>query len=212
MIAQSWRPAVVLAAFALAGSALLALTWTLTADRIAEQQRLATLRQLGELLPPSLYDNDPLAETFTLPENTIPGIREPIQGWVARQGGRVSAWLLQLVTPEGYNGDIHLLVGLRPDGSLLGVRVIRHAETPGLGDGIELRRSDWILAFAGKALGQPPEARWAVKKDHGVFDQFTGATITPRAVVKAVRRLLTWYRDHPEVLQRQVIEGEDHAH
>ncbi len=196
-----WRPVFLLGAFALAGSLLLALTWQLTAERIAEQERQATLRQLAELLPQSLYDNDPLLETLELPAGTIPGLSGPVTGWVARKQGAISAWLLNITTAEGYNGNIRLLVGLKPDGQLLGVRVTAHTETPGLGDGIDLRRGDWILGFAGKALGQPPAERWAVKKDGGVFDQFTGATITPRAVVKAVRDLLQWYASHPQVLQ-----------
>ncbi len=197
-----WRAALLLAAFALAGSLLLALTWNLTAERIAEQQRQATLRQLAELLPRDLYDNDPLLDTLELPAGTIPGLSGPVTGWVARKQGTITAWLLNITTAEGYNGNIRLLVGLKPGGELLGVRVTTHSETPGLGDGIDLRRSDWILAFAGKALGRPPAEGWAVKKDCGVFDQFTGATITPRAVVKAVRNLLQWYASHPDVLQQ----------
>ncbi len=203
---MNWRPVLLLGAFALAGSLLLALTWQLTADRIAEQERQATLRQLAELLPQPLYDNDPLLETLRLPAGTIPGLSGPVTGWVARKQGHITAWLLNLTTAEGYNGNIRLLVGLRPDGQLLGVRVTTHNETPGLGDGIDLRRSDWILHFAGKALGRPPAERWAVKKDGGDFDQFTGATISPRAVVKAVRNLLQWYANHPEVLQQPPAE------
>lgn len=99
---------------------------------------------------------------------------------------------------RGYSGEIQVLLGVDPEGRILGVRVIRHTETPGLGDKIELAKSDWVLAFNGRSLGDPPPERWAVKKDGGVFDQFTGATITPRATVKAVKEGLVLFAAHRE--------------
>jgi len=114
--------------------------------------------------------------------------------------GEPVALVIEALAPDGYSGTIRLLVGINIDGSLGGVRVVAHRETPGLGDAIEEERSDWILGFTGKSLQDPPLQKWAVKKDGGAFDQLTGATITPRAVVKAVRQALLYYRDQKDAL------------
>jgi electron transport complex protein RnfG len=121
----------------------------------------------------------------------------------ARLHGEPVALVIAAVAPDGYSGTIRLLVGINVDGSLSGVRVVAHRETPGLGDAIEEERSDWILGFTGKSLQNPPLQKWAVKKDGGAFDQLTGATITPRAVVKAVRQALLYYRDQKDALFAQ---------
>ena len=110
------------------------------------------------------------------------------------------ALVMATTAPDGYSGSIRLLVGINIDGSLSGVRVVAHRETPGLGDAIDEDRSDWIRIFDGKSLQDPPEERWAVRKDGGAFDQLTGATVTPRAVVKAVRQALLYYREHQQAL------------
>jgi electron transport complex protein RnfG len=110
------------------------------------------------------------------------------------------ALVIAAVAPDGYSGSIRLLVGINRDGSLAGVRTLAHRETPGLGDRIEAQRDDWILGFAGKSLDRPALQAWRVKRDGGVFDQFTGATITPRAVVRAVKNSLIYYRDNREAL------------
>ena len=115
-------------------------------------------------------------------------------------GAAPVAVVLALIAPDGYGGPIKLLVGINADGSLAGVRVVNHHETPGLGDAIDTRRSNWILGFTGRSLGDPSPAQWAVRKDGGVFDQFTGATITPRAVVKAVKRALVYFEAHRDTL------------
>ncbi len=107
---------------------------------------------------------------------------------------------MSAVAPDGYSGNIRLLVGVQADDTLSGVRVVAHRETPGLGDAIDEQRSDWVYGFDGKSLGNPPLAKWAVRKDGGHFDQLTGATITPRAIVRAVRRTLLYYRANREAL------------
>ena len=112
------------------------------------------------------------------------------------KGDQPSALILPVTAPDGYSGAIHLLVGIFADGRLAGVRVLGHKETPGLGDKIELAKNPWVLAFNGKSLSDPGEAGWGVKKDQGVFDQFAGATITPRAVVKAVHHALQYVDAH----------------
>ena len=121
----------------------------------------------------------------------------------ARLRGEAVAVVLAPVAPGGYSGSIHLLVGIAPDGTLLGVRVTEHRETPGLGDAIEARKSDWIRRFTGRSLGDPPFERWRVRKDGGDFDQFTGATVTPRAVVGAVANVLVYFDRHRAELLAQ---------
>ncbi len=118
------------------------------------------------------------------------------------RGYKVSrrAVVLKFNAVNGYNGNITLLAGINSDGSLRGVRIISHKETPGLGDAIEIEKSDWALDFSGKSLSNPEPDQWAVKRDGGEFDQFTGATITPRAVVDAVRLALEYFEANHEYL------------
>ncbi len=193
----------VLFLFAAVGSGLVAFTYEQTRERIAANEKAALLRNLHQLIHPDEHDNDLLADTVEVQDPGLLGTRAPVTVYRAYLEGRPVAVILTPVAPDGYNGTIRLLVGIRADGTLLGVRVLSHHETPGLGDQIEVERSDWILGFAGKSLGNPPEKRWAVKKDGGAFDQFTGATITPRAVVKAVKRALIYFRKHREALFRK---------
>ena len=186
-----------LALFALLTVGLVSLTWLMTKERIAEQIRLSEQRALFEVLPPSTFDNNLLDSTITLPEPAMLGpIGQQAQGWLAFKEGQPTAIIVPTVAPDGYNGRIQLLVGIRRDGVLTGVRTIAHKETPGLGDGIETRVSDWILDFTGRSLTKASGDNWAVKKEGGDFDQFTGATITPRAVVNAVHRTLVWFDQH----------------
>jgi electron transport complex protein RnfG len=121
---------------------------------------------------------------------------EPGRVWRARRGGEPSALVLEAVAPDGYSGAIDLLIGVRADGTISGVRVTAHRETPGLGDRIEVAKSDWIERFAGRSLRNPARAHWQVRRDGGDFDQFAGATVTPRAIVRAVRRALDYLEQH----------------
>ncbi|MCH8499587.1 MAG: electron transport complex subunit RsxG [Marinobacter sp.] len=199
-IAQSiLRNAIGLGLFAVITAGSIALTQSVTADRIDEQIRRAEAAALFEIIPPSRHDNDLLNDVVGLPDSFRLGHREPVQGHVARQAAQPVGIILPVVTPEGYSGDIRLLVGISPAGEVLGVRVTNHRETPGLGDRVELKKSNWILSFAGRALTDD-STRWAVRKDGGSFDQFTGATITPRAVVQAVYEALRYFEDHGEAL------------
>jgi len=185
----------ILALFAVVGTGLVALTHEATDERIAANQRAATLATLHELVPESRYDNDPVADTTTVTNRRL-GSQGPLTVYRARRDGEPVAAVLTVVAPDGYGGPIRLLVAINHDGTLAGVRVVNHSETPGLGDAIEAERSDWIREFRGRSLGTPPLEDWRVEKDGGVFDQFTGATITPRAVVAAVRRTLQYYEGH----------------
>lgn len=194
---------IILGLFAVVGTGLVALTEWRTAPRIAANERAALLATLDQVLPARLRDNDLFADTLQIRDpadlNRL-GRRDPITVYRARRDGTITALALTVEATEGYSGRIRLLVGIRSDGRLLGVRVLAHNETPGLGDMIELARSDWITAFDGRALGDPDDDGWRVKKDGGVFDQFTGATITPRAVVQAVHSALLYFRDHHSTL------------
>lgn len=188
---QSLRSALLLGAFAVAAALLLDAAWRLTAERIHEAQRATLAARLAQILPPERYDNDLLADRLEVALPPEFGMDRPAVVWRARRHGRPVALLIQTRAPDGYGGPIDLLMGVAPDGRVIGVRVTSHRETPGLGDKIELSRSPWIHVFAGKALDDPP-ASWRVRKDGGTIDQFAGATITPRAVVRAVRRTLEW--------------------
>lgn len=171
----------------------------LTAERIAEQQRAATLRALAVLLPPG-FDNDPEADRIAVVAPAWLGSEAPLVVRRARKDDRIEALLLEAVAPDGYNGEIRLLVGVDALGRVIGVRVVEHHETPGLGDPIEIQRGPWITGFDGRSLRDPTTDAWRVRRDGGAFDQLAGATITPRAVVGAVRRALQFVETHGEAL------------
>ena len=199
----------ILALFALVGTGLVALTHEATDERIAANQRAATLETLHELVPEARYDNDPVRDAITVTARQALGSAEPLTVYRARRDGEPVAAVLTVIAPDGYGGPIRLLVAINHDGTLAGVRVVNHSETPGLGDAIEIERSDWIEDFAGRSLGNPPREDWRVEKDGGVFDQFTGATITPRAVVAAVRRALTYFENHRRELFARDVPAEE---
>jgi len=194
------RPAAALTLFALGAAALLAVTWHFTAGRIAEQERQAAQRALFEIVPPESHDNDMLDDTITVRAPEFLGTKKPVTVYRARRDGEPYAVVMPVVAPNGYSGPIHLLVGILAGGRLAGVRVVSHQETPGLGDKIESSKTDWILQFAGLSLDNPPQGEWAVREDGGAFDSFTGATVTPRAVVGAIRNALIYFRDHEKAL------------
>lgn len=181
----------VLSAFAVVGVTLVSLTHGAVDRRIAVNQYQAMKRQLAAILPLDQVTNDPLADRIQV---SAPEQLGAPSSWIyrARCGDQPVALVVESVVPNGYAGPIKLLVSVLKDGTLGGVRVVSHHETPGLGDKIEETKSDWILRFTGKSLTNPPLEQWTVKRDGGAFDQFTGATITPRSVVKAVRDTLIY--------------------
>lgn len=186
--------------FAVVGTSFVALTESTTRDRIAENERLVLLRNLYALLPEDEHDNDIASDTRQLPASSLLGTEQQSIVYRARLDGEPVAAIFNSIAPNGYSGKIHLLIGVYRDGRLAGVRAIKHRETPGLGDVIELRKSDWVLGFDGKSLNDPERNKWAVKKDGGVFDQFTGATITPRAIVQAVKNTLIYYERNTDTI------------
>jgi Na+-translocating ferredoxin:NAD+ oxidoreductase subunit G len=202
MLGQSiTRNSVLLALFALGTTALIASTYLLTKDNIALQMRQAEEKALLQIVPRSRHDNEMLDDTIPVgPQDAGLGLREEKHIYVARQGGTVVAVIIPVVAPDGYTGDIDLIVGVNRDGTIAGVRALNQRETPGLGDKVDLKKSDWVLGFDGRSLVNPTLDGWAVKKDKGVFDQFTGATITPRAVVAATLRALQFAEANRQTL------------
>lgn len=165
-------------------------------DRIGAAERKAEMQAMAVVLPMSSYDNDPVLDSVQVHAPAWLGTDAEVTVRRARLGGHARALVLQAVAPDGYNGPISLLIGVDHDGRITGVRVSSHRETAGLGDAIDIRKSPWIRRFDGRSLGHPSDAGWAVKSEGGDFDQFAGATTTPRAVVKAVHRVLGLVRKH----------------
>ena len=183
----------VLALFAAITSVAIGWTYLGTKAQIDLEVRRAEARQLLEIFPPDTHDNDIVDDVFEVAaETALLGIREARQGYRVRQGNKVIGVILPATARDGYSGDIRALIGVRLDGSVAGVRVVAHRETPGLGDKVDLRKSNWILDFNERSLTNPILSGWNVEKEGGVFDQFTGATVTPRAVILATRRALEY--------------------
>lgn len=180
--------------FTAIGTAVVALSFDITKAQIADNQKQTLLKQLNTLISKDLYDNDLLVDKIEITDKESLGTTSPVTFYRARKQNQPQAILFMPVAPDGYGGSIQLLVGITIEGTLLGVRVLSHQETPGLGDLIEEKRSKWIYSFNGLSLEYPPLEKWGVKKDHGIFDQFTGATITPRAIVKAVKKSLLYFQ------------------
>lgn len=179
--------------FAVVGTSFVAVTEYNTRQAIAENERRVLLRNLHALLPAEKLDNDIVSDMRLIAASPLLGTVNKSLVYRARLRGEPVAVVFNSIAPNGYSGKIHLLVGIYFDGSIAGVRTIKHAETPGLGDAIEIKKSPWILDFDDKSLDNPARARWSVERDGGEFDQFTGATITPRAVVQAVEKTLLYY-------------------
>lgn len=203
-----WRAAlhnaIGLGLFAAVTVGAIALTAALTGDRIEANQERVRQAALLEILAPAAdsgLDVD-LSDTARF-ESPALGHREAQIAVRARRDREVVALLVPLRIPDGYSGDIHLLLGIEADGRVAGVRVVEHRETPGLGDAIERRKSDWIETFRGRSLNDPPLQGWTVRRDGGEFDAFTGATITPRAVARGIGRALVWF----EVDGRELLEA-----
>jgi len=190
---------VLLALFAITGAVILAITYDSTREQIAANERAAVISNLNEIAPAYSYDNDPLADQILVTDATF-GSDEPVAVYRLRKNGQPVAAIIASQAPNGYSGTIKLLVGIRSNGTLAGVRVVNHKETPGLGDRVEIQRSDWLLQFPGRSLDKPPFNQWQVKKDGGVFDQLTGATITPRAIVQAVKKTLLFFSTHQSTI------------
>ena len=192
------KNSLILGLFAAATAAIIAGTFQLTQTRIAAEEKKAASAALIDMVPKSRHDNDMLEDTLTLDLETSKslGLTQPAIVHIAKQDNQPVALVIPSVAPDGYSGDIKLIIAINIDGTIAGSRVLAHKETPGLGDKIDLRKSDWIKSFDGKSLNNPKSEKWKVKKDGGVFDQFTGATITPRAVVNRIQKTLAIFQNN----------------
>ncbi len=188
--------------FAVLTAGLIAFTQLNTAERIVAQEKLSRSKALYEIVPLAEHDNALLDDAFWINAKAL-GLDEPAEVFVAKQNGKATTLLLPVIAPQGYTGPIRLIVGISVSGNIAGVRVLSHKETPGLGDKIEVKKSDWIHGFDDKSLLNTSEEQWQVKKDGGSFDQLTGATITPRAIVTAVYQALKFFDEHKERLLSQ---------
>ena len=186
--------------FALIGTAMLALTYELTHDTIARSVENEKLKLVSQIAPASAYDNDIMKDTSELAADELLGTKTPTTIYRGRLNGEPSIVVLQAIAPDGYSGRIDLIVSIRRDGRLGGVRVVTHKETPGLGDYIEIAKSGWITGFDGLSRENRKDIEWKVKKDGGAFDYVAGATITPRAIVKAVHKTLRYAERHHDQL------------
>ena len=189
-----------LGAFALFGTALLAFIYNQTHVRIARSVEEEKLKLISQILPGNLYDNDIIRNTKEIAPDPLLGNEGNTTVYRATLKGSPSVAVLEAVAPDGYSGKIYMLIAIRENGEIAGVRVVSHKETPGLGDYIDIAKSDWIRGFDGKSTAQYNDQDWKVRKDGGKFDYMAGATITPRAVVKAVHKALQYFALHRDQL------------
>ncbi len=193
-----------LGGFSMLAAALLILGNISTRDAIAERQKEDVLASLSQVIPDQLHDNDLLKDTLNLDGPN----HKPVTIYQSIKAGEVTA-VAYTVTGQGYAGEIKILMSVKQNNEIGGVRILSHAETPGLGDKIELNKSQWVLNFNGRSFDKLPASNWKVKKDGGVFDQFSGATITPRGVVKAVRTGLDFFAQHKsELLHAKAVKSD----
>lgn len=200
------RNGLILAAFALAATFLVLGTAWLTEDRIQAQAQQQLQQNLDAVLPASAYTNNLLDHCLWVSDPAL-GSSEPQRVFLAFRDQAYVGAAIETIAPNGYSGTIELLVAVWADQSVAGVRTLKHAETPGLGDKIERRKSDWIESFTGMRVNSDPDPRWAVQREGGVFDQFTGATITPRAVIDAVERTVRFAQQQQAQWQQQPPAG-----
>jgi len=185
--------------FALVGTALLALTYDLTHDTIARSIENEKLKLIAQIVPPAAYDNDIMKDTAQLPADKMLGNDEPATVYRGRLNSQPSIAVIQAIAP-GYSGKTRLIIAIHRDGRVSGVRVVSHKETPGLGDYIEIAKSNWITGFNDTSLESLKESEWKVKKDGGKFDYMAGATVTPRSIVKAVHKALQYFAANRDML------------
>lgn len=186
--------------FTLLGTAVLATTYFLTRDTIAKTVEAEKLKLISQIVPNAMFDNDIIKDTLDIAPDPMLGTENTTVAYRARLQNQPSALVLEAIAPDGYSGKIFLLVAIRSNGELAGVRVVAHKETPGLADYIEITKSNWIKGFDGASLARYKDGDWKVKKDGGQFDYMAGATITPRAIVKAVHKTLQYFAQNREAL------------
>ena len=192
----------ILGAFCLGFGMLLVLTNGYTKDDIAQRALEDRQNSLGQVIPDGIHDNNLATDTLVLKDDQ----GKEVTAYLATKEGKVTGVAFE-TSGSGYSGAIKVMLGVDLEGKILGARVLAHKETPGLGDKIEVKKGDWILRFTGLSLGNPPLDKWKVKKDGGQFDQFAGATITPRGVVRAIREGLQFFNANKMKLMEFKIEA-----
>lgn len=206
------RNAIGLALFAMVTAGAIAVTQVGTKQRIERNIQQASVKALNDIVPDSQYDNDLLADTLPASQfdtELLGPLPDDAVIYLARRTGKVHSVIIPAIAPDGYTTHIRMIIGIRGNGSLAGVRVLKHKETPGLGDKIDVNKSDWIHSFDNKSLSNPNKEGWQVKKDGGQFDQFTGATITPRAVIRAVKKALIFFENNKShLINQRLVEPE----
>jgi electron transport complex protein RnfG len=210
--------AITMVVFALIGTALLAYIFNITREPIEKSEAEARLALFRQILPDDHYygdrknkddehdtdDNKLLKNVIEIAPNDLLGNKTPSKAYIAKQDHKFAAVILEAIAHDGYSGDIKLLIAIRADGTVSGVRVLAHKETPGLGDYIDIAHGNWIKLFDNESVEKTPAEQWKVKKDGGKFDYMVGATITPRAVVKAVAKALQFYEQNQHELQQKL--------
>ena len=212
--------ALTMVAFALIGTALLAYVFNITREPIEKSEAEARLALFRQILPDDHYYGDPkskdddslLNNVVDIAPNDLLGNKTPSKAYIAKQDHKFAAVILEAIAHDGYSGDIKLLIAIRADGTVSGVRVLTHKETPGLGDYIDIAHGNWIKLFDNESVEKTPAEQWKVKKDGGKFDYMVGATITPRAVVKAVAKALQFYAENQHTLQQQLEDQSKSEH
>ncbi len=192
--------AVSLGIFAVLAAAAISLTYIAGSDSIAANKAASKARALAAVMPANLYDQNLLSAPIELVDYAQLNLKPKALAYGAVKEGTTQAIILPVIAKDGYSGDISLLLGIDKHGVIQGLRTIEHKETPGLGDKVEHKKSDWVDSFIGKSLTNTPSSDWAVTKDGGVFDAFTGATITPRAVINAVHQGMLYHQRQQSAL------------
>lgn len=214
LLKHTIKTASTLAAFTLVGTAILAYIFMITRAPIEASEAEARLALFSQILPHDVYDNDLLKSELLIAPNLLLGNRTPSKANIAKLGNEPVGVILEAIAHDGYAGDIKLLIAIRTDGSISGVRVLAHKETPGLGDYIDIERDDWITQFNDESLAKTAAKDWAVVKDGGKFEYMAGATITPRAIVKAVAKALQFFNENKSRLLEnktadKTLQGKD---
>lgn len=200
IVKHATKTALTLIAFAFVGTALLAYIYNITRAPIEASEKEARLALFKQILPENTYDNDLLKQTVSIAPTPLLGNVLVSEANIAIRNNQPAGVILEAIAHDGYSGDIKLLIAIRADGSISGVRVLAHKETPGLGDYIDIAHGDWIKLFNNESVEKTPAVQWLVKKDGGQFDYMVGATITPRAVVKAVHNALQYFEENKATL------------
>lgn len=193
------KTSLVLAIFAFFSTSIVAITYQLTKNKIIQQEQLQLQIKIDQVLPKNLYNNNLLTDKKTITTQTN-NLSNNVIIYLAYKNNNPVGAVIKASTPNGYNGDISFILGLNYQGEITGVRILKHKETPGLGDKIDYKITHWVDDFIGKTPKNSNDPLWAVKKDGGEFDQFTGATITPRAIVNAIKKIVLYYKTNKDNL------------